>query len=157
MVFKSSVLLSAMMISLEYFYSFWTWSLWPKFKLQRQGVMQESLKKWFSSSLFSKVEYFLEIRKVLLWGRANWRSRYAARGCRNSDGNTLQCNCKPQLGSKTITGIFPVLLISGRWTSLHWFVFVYFILICQFVQLWEVSLVIAWIWRIKANATLGKS
>ena len=115
------------------------------------------LKNWFSSSLFSKVEYFLEIRKVLLWGRANWRSRYAARGCRNSDGNTLQCNCKPQLGSKTITGIFPVLLIGGRWTSLHWFVFVYFILICQFVQLWEVSLVIAWIWRIKANATLGKS
>ena len=66
LICESSVLLSAMMISLEYFYSFWTWSLRSKFKRQRQGVRQESLKKLFSSSLFSKVEYFLEIRKVLL-------------------------------------------------------------------------------------------
>ena len=160
LVCKSSVLLSAMMISLEHFYYFRTWSLWPKFRFQRQGVRQESLKKWFSSSLFSKVEYFLEVRKVLLCGRANWRSRYAARGCRNSDGNALQCNCKPQLGSKTITGIFPVLLIGGPWTSLVCFcrcLSVYFIPICQFVQRWEVSLVITWTWRIKATATLGKS
>ena len=33
LICKSSLLLSAMTISLEYFYSFWTWSLRSKFKL----------------------------------------------------------------------------------------------------------------------------
>ena len=68
LVCKSSVLLSAMMISLEYFYSFWTWSLRSKFKRQRQGVRQESLKNDFHLLCFQKLNIFLRLGKFYFEG-----------------------------------------------------------------------------------------
>ena len=68
LVCKSSVLLSAMMISLEYLYSFRTWSLWSKFKLQRQGVRQESLKNDFHLLCFQKLNIFLRLGKFYFAG-----------------------------------------------------------------------------------------
>ena len=56
------------MISLESFYSFWTWSLWPKFKLQRQGVRQESLKNDFHLLCFQKLNIFLRLGKFYFEG-----------------------------------------------------------------------------------------
>ena len=68
LVCKSSVLLSAMMISLEHFYYFRTWSLWPKFRFRRQGVRQESLKNDFHLLCFQKLNIFLRLGKFYFAG-----------------------------------------------------------------------------------------
>ena len=69
LVCKSSVLLSAMMISLEHFYYFRTWSLWPKFRFRRQGVRQELLKKNdFHLLCFEKLNIFLRLGKFYFEG-----------------------------------------------------------------------------------------